>query len=666
MSSSNNYRIRPVAGKTYAEDPSAPKALNTQAQSSGTAKVTLQNAISSDLFADNYPGPQMQIHTLDGEYVSQVITEDVLKNNFFRRWTVDAYKTTLPILISAQTGKGKNFFITHTLREYAKKYNERILYVCNRVALNFQQKQELAELTDTPVYADNQWETTEDFDNVTVITYQKLGHILSSEATDFCSKFNYVVLDEAHFFYSDAFFNIHTGNILKKIPKAFSHCFRIYMTATPDNVISPIYSAELEAIDPVLLKEARYNLSENKFKNLDCLPPMQVYTFERDFSAYQDVYFFSTTGKDGASLKKVCDEILSSRLLKMRMKEKWIIFVTSKDDGRQLKKELEREKVPVLYVDRDSSTSKDTFEKVGWFDIQQNGNLGSYDVLITTSVLDNGFSIKDKAVANIVLLTDDKTEFFQELGRVRLIDDQKVRIYISRTTKLYELNAGTNTQRKKILGIYYGEDAVQNENRALLLLKKLWHTAEDSRRRYVELIGADDQYVSVSVNFMAYYRALQIDREIDAYNALFKEDKESAPMLYKLKWLAENPDEVTAENMQYTDADVPAVNRELADLEKFLQSYVATKMLEPKSEKRPSVMRKAFTDFSSELQRRCASLLDETDHRDRSWKHDAIHNHLKILQEKYSAEFENDYKFEEIRPDNSYAYYTLSCKSKGK
>ena len=54
------------------------------------------------------------------------------------------------------------------------------------------------------------------------------------------------------------------------------------------------------------------------------------------------------------------------------------------------------------------------------------------DVLITTSVLDNGVNIKDPDVKNIVLITDDEVEFKQMLGRKRfLAEDEVVEVFIS-------------------------------------------------------------------------------------------------------------------------------------------------------------------------------------------------------------------------------------------
>lgn len=50
-------------------------------------------------------------------------------------------------------------------------------------------------------------------------------------------------------------------------------------------------------------------------------------------------------------------------------------------------------------------------------------------------MLDNGFSLYDKKIENIVLFTHDRTEFLQELGRYRLPEGKTVNVYIKKLDK---------------------------------------------------------------------------------------------------------------------------------------------------------------------------------------------------------------------------------------
>ena len=127
------------------------------------------------LFTPDYVPIEIPFQEMPDSYVSDAITE-----NEIEKWKADAER---PVFISAQTGSGKNYFVTHDLREYAKKNGEHILYISNRVALGYQQKKELAALTNTkfrPNSPEDRIENIEDFSNVTVVTYQKLLHYFST------------------------------------------------------------------------------------------------------------------------------------------------------------------------------------------------------------------------------------------------------------------------------------------------------------------------------------------------------------------------------------------------------------------------------------------------------------------------------------------------------
>lgn len=178
----------------------------------------------------------------DEKYVN-----DKLDRNELKRWddkkkkkhygqilgyyTTFEYKMpTMPVLISAPTGFGKNYFVLHNLRDFAQEHGERILYISNRVALDAQMRKELAEITGVESRSDQEFildEYTEDFGNITVTTYQKVAkeffkrHYPLALPRYSPYPFDYVVLDEAHFFVADALFNPHTGYLLDALVFTF-------------------------------------------------------------------------------------------------------------------------------------------------------------------------------------------------------------------------------------------------------------------------------------------------------------------------------------------------------------------------------------------------------------------------------------------------------------
>ncbi|MCI6866997.1 MAG: DEAD/DEAH box helicase family protein [Lachnospiraceae bacterium] len=245
-----------------------------------------------ELFHPLYPKALMNFHEMPRGYVSDIISNQELEN-----WTQWKHLRPItpprPVFITAQTGAGKNYFITHNLREYAKRNGERILYVSNRVALDYQQKLELAQLTHTKLPWNpntTTWENMEAFENVTVLTYHKLAEYLRDKDSAWFDSFGYVVLDECHFFYRDAFFNEKTWYILKRIPQKFRFSVRIYMSATLEDVFEPIrYVEELKQTG-------------------ECKPFPNSYRFPLDYSSYTSFFFSSLT-----QIEKLIKQEIQSR-----------------------------------------------------------------------------------------------------------------------------------------------------------------------------------------------------------------------------------------------------------------------------------------------------------------------------------------------------------------
>lgn len=397
--------------------------------------------VTANLFSNFFPADKVNWREVQSKYVSEVVN----KHEFFE-WDRTYGTHQVPVLISAPTGSGKNYMVTHDLREYAKKLSRHILYISNRIALDNQQKKDLAKLTRvdydrSPTYfVECDYEAV--FDNVTVITYNRLLHKFYNlnENAAWFNAFDYVVIDECHFFYSDSYFNAYTDIILQNITERFSRAIRIYMSATFEDVIQPIfwYEWRSQMTDENRLDYLEYFCRKNPF----------AYMFPRDFSHYR-VKFFDTLEED----------IIPMTCSNLNPEYKSLIFITDKDEGKQLCqclqetfKKLKEDKLKSVfgdkynnmreviieetdlddkarsmfaYLDSDSRHNPSSESKKTWDAILETGKLPC-KVLFTTSVLDNGFSIKDDKVENIIICTDDKTEFLQELGRRRIMKDGEI------------------------------------------------------------------------------------------------------------------------------------------------------------------------------------------------------------------------------------------------
>lgn len=123
-------------------------------------------------------------------------------------------------------------------------------------------------------------------------------------------------------------------------------------------------------------------------------------------------------------------ENIAATLLKCKendnTKEKTMIFVESKDFGKNLKAYIEAncKDISVAYIDSTLKAS-DTFN-----DITQNSKF-SEDVLITTSVMDNGVNIIDPSVKNIMVLHLDAVKYIQSVGRKRLASGEDLNIFVT-------------------------------------------------------------------------------------------------------------------------------------------------------------------------------------------------------------------------------------------
>ncbi|WP_333594532.1 DEAD/DEAH box helicase, partial [Anaerospora hongkongensis] len=315
-------------------------------------------------------------------------------NNSYLNW-----HSGRPVVISAQTGAGKNTFIENVLIPESAKQKKKILIVSNRIALSIQMKKRILELTNMTFYNNDHLMDTDIFQHVYVYTYHKFFAQKNNLKAD---EFLYVVLDEAHFFTSDALFNYKTGLVLDSIPKQFKDSIRIYMSATLDEVGADIVIAEEKA-------------HEERFKR-EYLQ-IEFYELEQNYSHINAKYF--------NDIPELQEEIFFDKT----NDDKWLIFVTNKEEGISLQKKLVEKKIDAIWLDADSKiNSKELF-----FDILEKESFAN-KVLISTSVLDNGINFNDEQLKNIVIFSYNKTQLLQMLGRKRLNKDSNVNLYLHNKT----------------------------------------------------------------------------------------------------------------------------------------------------------------------------------------------------------------------------------------
>lgn len=242
--------------------------------------------------------------------------------------TQDRWEPLQPVFISAQTGRGKNFFIENELIPYVRELNyrkntkQRVLILSNRLALRQQIKNRLKGIEDSD---DGEGKIYPYKDCADVMTYQSLLHCeqeLKKRQSKAHSRYIYVICDEAHFFTSDAMFNPHTSKILEAIVRLFQDAVRVYMSATPYECLEYIIKYE---------REYRSRLNFNRPQEKDKSIPMAFYHFKRDYS-YLDVKAYSSIGE------------LYGRMLESvnQKREKWLVFIDDIEKCKAVKKGTRR------------------------------------------------------------------------------------------------------------------------------------------------------------------------------------------------------------------------------------------------------------------------------------------------------------------------------------
>lgn len=103
-------------------------------------------------------------------------------------------------------------------------------------------------------------------------------------------------------------------------------------------------------------------------------------------------------------------------------KKKWLIFVDSIKKGRYIHDSLLRAEIDSVFIDARWADDNDdiVLDTVGNMVKEQDFK---QQVVVATSVIDNGISIKNVELRNLVVMADTKEQFIQMLGRKRLDHD---------------------------------------------------------------------------------------------------------------------------------------------------------------------------------------------------------------------------------------------------
>lgn len=375
--------------------------------------------------------PQLKTKFVSSSYDSSYVREILMKDYYVSDGIQEDFKSwlpTSPVFISAQTGRGKNHFIENTLLPYIIENNLKLLVLSNRIAVSTQQKKRIALKTSCEkyfdIYTSKGFEQETQYGAVTIMTYQGFWEKFKITKGDIFTAYQYVILDEAHFFMSDALFNSETGAFLNEICQIFSQSIRVYLSATPEEILPEVVNVE-QACN----LQYKKNLSINGWWYFHP-PELLLYTFKRDYKYIQANYF----NKKQEILQEIKEDKTSN---------KWIIFVRSIDEGNYFKENLGEVSRFICSANRNNVDNHDE-----WLSLVEDEKF-HHKVLIATSVLDNGININDKLLKNIVILSPDKTSFLQMLGRKRVPKEEKVNLFFKVPSMKIIAHDLTQSQERK-------------------------------------------------------------------------------------------------------------------------------------------------------------------------------------------------------------------------
>ncbi|MCI8615309.1 MAG: DEAD/DEAH box helicase family protein [Lachnospiraceae bacterium] len=381
------------------------------------------------------------------------------------------------ILISAPTGMGKTTFIIQVLLLCFRRKRGKILILCNRILLRTQYWSSLL----------GQFENYREIEQcVTVMTYQQLEEKVknTSSIDGLLRDYNTIVCDECHFFYTDSGYNNYgTYVLLQAIACAGAAKTMIFMSATMEEV-KPLIEQTLRNCMTILSRTGR---------NLEISDTHREILYY-DYSELADYERFHCICVP--DLKTVCGLLAESP-------KKSVIFIDNKEKGIELMElliktqKVDRRQIAVLNADNiDHESNKELIRNLTI------SHKLIPRILITTSVLDNGISIHDSDVGNVLIQTESKCSFLQMLGRVRAEDVDNCNLYfIKRTEKEFSRR---RARYEWEMNNFKKLDSVEQTQKWEKYLYAVWDRKDemmaDFYRKALVWMRHDDQFYSAEKN----------------------------------------------------------------------------------------------------------------------------------------------------------------------
>lgn len=380
------------------------------------------------------------------QFVSDVIGDD------YKSWKKgEAY------FLSAGTGTGKTTFLSKELADwlYMKGSGKRVLHLSNRKALNHQTKKDL----DVQIKGDEYFDRIEE--PYHTMLYQTLSKFVSNEYyvvfEDNMNSFDYIFIDEAHYFFTDSSFNDSTNKALQWLLSRASETVQIWATATGKGLFE-----EDSWLSSKLNVKGVYELDQN-YSHVRSLDFLQGYHTEHlawlidSYIKKKNRSVLLMTNETGkfSKLEDYLSGIYGDQLS----------FLVSDSTQGELKQYLDRSKKA-----RDTLLDRK---------LQESGKNFPFKILISTTTIDSGVSIKDRSLGAIVTDLIEPEAIIQALGRKRPLDDSdQVDLFVNLpSNKRIEANLKRGSEAVDQINEYRADPEAFREKYLLSFPERyLWQT----------------------------------------------------------------------------------------------------------------------------------------------------------------------------------------------
>lgn len=307
---------------------------------------------------------------------------------------VDTLEYGKSICIFSSTGSGKTNAVIQIV--FALEKQEKIIILTNRRACKIQLIKDYLRKCGLKEIPEELMDKLRISENIEVLTYQDFVN----KRHRYHGKKLLLVCDECHCFAEDSTFSVYPQQMINFLKANLDNTKRIYLTATPDDVLPIIW--DIEALSDTKL----YPLTKDNFRDFLRNTPVadntrirHTYIMKSDWS-YLNFKAYSPDKRDDLIeyINKSCSD-----------GQKALVFINDIASGSDLKEQLEN--CQHIYSDED--------KKAELHDIAVNEKFTA-ETLITTKVAENGLSLHDEKLSVIVAETYDLISLQQIIGRARV------------------------------------------------------------------------------------------------------------------------------------------------------------------------------------------------------------------------------------------------------